>query len=309
MLRGLAEQVPFRPDERLHAHHDRLADRVDRRVRDLREELLEVGVEQRMTLGEHSERRVVPHRPDRLLGVRSQRSEHHLHVFLRVAKGQLEASERLRERPSRMVRQIGQPHRPAFEPVAVRPARRNLVLDLVVRDDPARLEVDEEELPRLEAALALDLARRHVEDAGLGREHDPAVLRLEPAAGPKAVPVERRADHAAVRERERRGPVPRLDQAAVVGVEALERTVSGRPGGAPPASSSSARAGVTGPRARAARGRCRRSPSPSRPAGRPGAPSPGRRRTAPTASCDSRAPIQFALPRIVLNSPLCATNR
>ncbi len=67
MLGRLVEQVALRADERLHAHHDRLADRVDRRVRDLREELLEVRVEERPPVGEHGERRVVPHRADRLL--------------------------------------------------------------------------------------------------------------------------------------------------------------------------------------------------------------------------------------------------
>ena len=70
MLGRLVEQVSLRADERLHAHHDRLADRVDRRVRHLREELLEVGVEQRPPVGQHGERRVVAHRADRLLGVR-----------------------------------------------------------------------------------------------------------------------------------------------------------------------------------------------------------------------------------------------
>ena len=40
------EQVRPRPDERDEAHHQLLADRVDRRVRHLREVLLEVGVQQ-----------------------------------------------------------------------------------------------------------------------------------------------------------------------------------------------------------------------------------------------------------------------
>ena len=43
VLGRLAEQVPLGADARRDAHHDRLARRVDRRVRDLREELLEVA--------------------------------------------------------------------------------------------------------------------------------------------------------------------------------------------------------------------------------------------------------------------------
>ncbi len=40
------EQVRPRPDERHEAHDELLADRIDRRVRHLREVLLEIGVEQ-----------------------------------------------------------------------------------------------------------------------------------------------------------------------------------------------------------------------------------------------------------------------
>ena len=60
------------------------------------------------------------------------------------------------------------------------------------------------------------------QQAGLGAEHDEAVVRLDPAAGAQAVAVERRADDRAVRERDRGGAVPRLHEAGVEGVEALE---------------------------------------------------------------------------------------
>ena len=43
VLGRLVEQVALRADRRAQAHHERLALRVDRRVRDLREVLLEVG--------------------------------------------------------------------------------------------------------------------------------------------------------------------------------------------------------------------------------------------------------------------------
>ena len=48
LLRGAfeVEQVRPRPDEGHERHHELLADRVDRRVRHLREVLLEVGVQQ-----------------------------------------------------------------------------------------------------------------------------------------------------------------------------------------------------------------------------------------------------------------------
>ena len=172
------------------------------------------------------------------------------------------------------------------------------------------VEVDEEELARLEAALAHDVLRRLVEHAGLRGEHDPAVLRLEPAPGTQAVAVERRADHAPVGERDRGRPVPRLHQALVVRVEAAQlvgqvvaalvrlrdhhhHRVRQRP-----AREHEQLEHVVELR------RCR-----SRRGGRPGAPCARSSPNSSDASCDSRARIQLTLPRSVLISPLCAISR
>ena len=223
VLGRLVEQIPLGADARLHAHHDRLADRVDRRVRHLREELLEVGVEQRLPVGENGERQVVPHRADRLLGVPRERREDHLHVVLRVAEGELALAQRLggagEVRPRR---QILEPNDLVSIPLGVRLPRGDRPLHLLVRDDPAVLDVDQEQLPRLQPSLPQHVLRRLVEHARLRREHDPAVLGLEPPARTQAVAVERRADHATVRERDRRRAVPGFHQALVVGVEPCE---------------------------------------------------------------------------------------
>jgi hypothetical protein len=65
-LRGAleVEEVRPRPDEGDEAHHQLLADRVDRRVGDLREVLLEIGVEQLRLVRQRRDRRVVAHRAD-----------------------------------------------------------------------------------------------------------------------------------------------------------------------------------------------------------------------------------------------------
>ena len=67
------EQVALGPDRRLHRRHQLLADGVERRVRHLREELLEIVVEQPRPVREHGQRRVGAHRADRLLGVERHR--------------------------------------------------------------------------------------------------------------------------------------------------------------------------------------------------------------------------------------------
>ncbi len=89
LLGDLGQQVHLRADARLQRHHDRLADRVDRRVRDLREELLEVGEQRRLAFREDRERGIIAHRRDRLLAVRRHRRDHQLQVLLRVAERQL----------------------------------------------------------------------------------------------------------------------------------------------------------------------------------------------------------------------------
>ena len=61
-----------------------------------------------------------------------------------------------------------------------------------------------------------------VEHTDLGREDDPAVLRLDPAAGPQAVAVERGAGDRAVREGDRGRAVPGLHQARMEVVEAAD---------------------------------------------------------------------------------------
>ena len=57
------EQVRLRADEGHQRHHDRFADRVDRRVGHLREQLLEVVVERLVLVRQHGQRRSLPIEP------------------------------------------------------------------------------------------------------------------------------------------------------------------------------------------------------------------------------------------------------
>ena len=206
------------------AHHDRLADRVDRRVRHLREELLEVRVEQRLAAGEHGERRVVAHRADRLLGVPRERREDRLHVLLRVAEEQLARAQRLARRLGRRRRrQLREPQLLALDPLRVRLLRRDLRASTPRRGrcGPARGRRGRA-CPAAAAPCARCSPARPASAPVFGGEHDPAVGGLVPAAGAEAVAVERRADHAPVGERDRGRPVPRLHQALVERVEAAQ---------------------------------------------------------------------------------------
>ena len=80
------EQVRPRPDDRDEAHHELLADRVDRRVGDLREILLEIGEELLRPVRQRRDRRVVAHRARRFLAGGGHRRHQDGDVFLACSR-------------------------------------------------------------------------------------------------------------------------------------------------------------------------------------------------------------------------------
>ena len=214
------QQVRPRSDERDERHHELFADRIDRRIRHLREQLLEIVVEDLRSPRQHRQRGVVAHRADRLLARARHRREDHLEILLRVAERLLAVEQRhLGGLRRRGLRQIVERDPRAFDPLAVRLRRGERALQFGIVDDAALLGVDEQHLARLQAPLRDDLALRNVEHADLRGHHDVVVVGDDEARRPQAVAVERRADLPAVGERHRRGPVPRLHQRRVVFVE------------------------------------------------------------------------------------------
>ena len=90
------EQVPLAAGAGEDRRHQLLADRVQRRVRHLGEELLEI-IEQRLgPVGEDGQRGIRAHRPDRLLAGRAHRADDVLEVFQGVAEGDLAMEQRVR---------------------------------------------------------------------------------------------------------------------------------------------------------------------------------------------------------------------
>ena len=66
VLRGRIEDIAFGADLRLQGHHDRLAQRIDRRVRHLRKLLPEIVVERAHLVRQHGHRGVIAHGAHRL---------------------------------------------------------------------------------------------------------------------------------------------------------------------------------------------------------------------------------------------------
>ena len=151
------EQARFATDICLQRHHDAFAQRVDRRIRDLRELLAEIVERRAHLLRQHRHRRVVAHRADRfLLGLRQHRDDV-VQFLARQVEHLLVARKRLRvHRLGGHVRvdELGVEVAHAFlQPLAVRRARLEDVVDVVVVEQRAVDEIDGEHLAGAEAAL------------------------------------------------------------------------------------------------------------------------------------------------------------
>ncbi len=222
-LRGAlqVEEVRPRSDEGDEAHHRLFADRVDRRVGDLREVLLEIVVEQLRLAREHGDGRVGAHRADRLLPGGRHRRHQDLEILLRVAESLLPIEKRgvggRRARAHR--RQVLKHDLRLAEPLLVGVGGGEPALQLVVVDDAPLFQVDEQHLAGLQPPLGDDLLLRHRQHADFRRHNHEAVVGDDVARRAKAVAIEGCADLAAVGEGDRRRAVPRLHQRGVIFVE------------------------------------------------------------------------------------------
>ena len=210
-----AQEVGARPDHRDQAHHQLFADRIDRRIGDLGEVLLEVVVEQLGLLRQHRDRRVGAHGAQRVIAHRRHRLQEELQVFLGVAKGLLlvEQQRGIIRLGAMILGQVGQLFQlvlGALQPLFIGLGVGELLLDLLVFDDAAFLEINQQHLAGLQAPLALDLLLRHRDHARFRSQDDEVIFGHDVARGAQAVAVQRGADLAAVGEGDGRGTVPRL---------------------------------------------------------------------------------------------------
>ncbi|MDF2578645.1 MAG: hypothetical protein K0S49_224 [Microbacterium sp.] len=220
VLRPPREQVGFGTEPERERGDDLFADRVEGRVRHLRELLREVVEQQPGPFAQHGDGRVAAHRAEGLRTHLSHRGEEDAHLFLGVPERALTT----RDRGDRMhdvlaFGQVLEPHAARIEPLLPRVQGRQLALDLLVLDDATRGRVDHEHATGLQTSATLDPLGGEVEHAGLAADHDESVGGLGPAPGTQPVAVERRTDERAIGEDERRRTVPGLHLDGVVVVE------------------------------------------------------------------------------------------
>jgi hypothetical protein len=137
VFRGLGEEVAVPAEGDAERHDEAFADRVDRRVGDLGEELFEVGVEDARLQAEHREGGVVAHAVGPFHAVLDHRREDHVEFLVGVAEGRLllgqtEDVERLGGRGNGGAGHAGELHAVLGEPVGVRMAGGQGLFDFAV---------------------------------------------------------------------------------------------------------------------------------------------------------------------------------
>ena len=215
------EQVALGADVALERHDDFFADRVDRRVRDLREQLLEVVVEHPRTVAQAGQRAVVAHRTHGIAKLLDQRLQHELHGLGREAESLHPREQRvLIEAPRRSLGfELVERQPLGIEPLCIGMPPREFALEFVVGNEPALFEVDQEHAARFESALGLDVARVDRHDADLARHDDAVVVRQVVPARTQAVAVEHGAYVVTVGKGDRSRAVPGFHDAGLVLVE------------------------------------------------------------------------------------------
>ena len=231
-----AEQIGPGPDHRNQRHHQFFADRVDRRVGDLGKALFEIIVEQLWLLREHGQWRVGAHRADGIIARFRHRFEEEFDVFLGVAEGLLPVEKFLRgiraaRRRLRRIRQIFKLVLRFFQPFGIRPGGGEIALDLLILDDAALFEIDQQHFARLQPPFARDFFFRHRQHARFGGEDHQIVRGDDVARGPETVAVQRGADLPAVGEGNRSRTIPRFEQGGMIFVERLAARIHQRVAG------------------------------------------------------------------------------
>ena len=152
----------------LQAHHQFFPQRIDRRVGDLGEALLEVVVEQVGLIGEHGQGDVIPHAVGGLFARSGHVLNHQLKVFSGEAKGglllqQLQIAQLLAGGPGLGI-QIAAV---VLQPLGVGIAARHLTLDIPVAQQAAVFQINRQHLAGAKPALFDDAAFIKLHHTGL----------------------------------------------------------------------------------------------------------------------------------------------
>src|SRR5205814_1936841 len=175
-------------------HDEGLAQRVDRRVRHLREALADIRVQALRNARQRWDRRMVPHAPHGVLARRGHGLRDVAQVLEAPAEGEL-----ARDELGAVARRGGDPGSRAKRadraggPASVGAAAGHLPLGVGVAEDGLASRVHDDHLTGAQAPALDDLPRVQVHEPHLGPGDEQTVARDLVATGPQAVAVQRRA--------------------------------------------------------------------------------------------------------------------
>ena len=230
------KQVGLGADERHQAHHDGLANRVDRRVGHLGEQLLEIVVKRLVLVGQHGQRAVIAHRANALFAGTGHGCDQELEVFLGETKSLLAVEQAdavglafgqdscgqigaCAIQGALHQGQVVELDAQVLDPLLVGLAVGQVGLDFLIVDHATLLQIDQEHLAGLQAPFADDFVLRHGQNPRLGAHDDQVVVGDAVARGAQAVAVQRGADLAAIGEDNAGRAIPRLQHGGMVLIE------------------------------------------------------------------------------------------
>ena len=217
------------PDKRDQRHHNRLPNRINRRIGHLRKELFEIVVQRLVFIGQDSQRRVVAHRSHRLFAIGRHGGHQKLEVLLAVAKGLLPIQQTDPALPS-LRGTIGlaqgiEPNAKILDPLLIWLGFAQRGLELLVIDHSALLKINQKHFPRLQSPLADDLGLGHRQDARL-RSHDHQIVICNAVArGPQAIAIQGRTNLPSIGKHDGGGAIPGLQHRGVVLIKRPTRFV------------------------------------------------------------------------------------
>ena len=219
---GILEQVAVVAQvERGRSDH-MLAQGVDRRVRDLGEQLIEVVKERTRLLGQAGQRRIDTHRGERGLALLGHGTHDLVDVIPVVAElGHTHGGGHLGVLGGRC--RNGLIERVDGQCLLGNPITVGLFLgvtgaQLVIVDHAAAGKINLEHLTRSQATARQNVLGAHLDGAHLARQHKATVARHIIAGGTQAVTVEGGAQGTAIGKGDGRRTVPRLHEHGLVGV-------------------------------------------------------------------------------------------
>ncbi len=224
VLRLFIQKIAVGSDVDRRVRDHLLTEGVNRRVRDLREQLLEIIEQELVLTGENRERNIVSHGCRGLHAVLCHRKNVVTDILVGIAENLVQLVPQLlivgRDLLVRN-RKTGQMQKISVQPLTVRLTARIAALAFFIRDDLFLLCVHQKDASGLQAGFLHDVLRRDVQNTDLGRQDQTVVIRDVIAGRSKAVPVQSRTHDVAVREQNRSRAVPGLHHRRIIMVEIL----------------------------------------------------------------------------------------